>query len=67
MQSSLFTEHLNRGKEGIQKQERREKKDMLVRAGQLELEKSCSPCLEEGQAGGGSATSEAVALRSAAQ
>ena len=40
---------------------------MLVRARQLELEKSCSVCLEEGQAGGGSATSEAAALRCTAQ
>ena len=63
MQSSLFNEHLNRGKEGVQKQQRREKKDMLVRARQLELEKRCSACLEEGQTGGGSATSEDAALR----
>ena len=63
MLSSFFTEHLNRGKEDALKQQRREKKDMLVRARQLELEKSCSTCLEEEQAGGGSAKSEAAALR----
>ena len=44
----------------------REKKNMLVQASQLELERSCSTYLEEGQAGGGSATSEAAALRRAA-
>ena len=36
---------------------------MLVRARQLELEKSCSACLEGGKAGGGSATREDAALR----
>ena len=40
---------------------------MLVRARQLELEKSCSACLEEGQTEGGSVTCEAAALRHAAQ
>ena len=39
---------------------------MLVRARQLELEKICGACLEEGQAGDSSATSEATALKSAA-
>ena len=38
---------------------------MLVRTSQLELEISCNVCLEEGQAEGGSATSEAAALRHA--
>ena len=33
---------------------------MLVRARQLEFEKSCGACLEEGQTGGGSATSAAL-------
>ena len=42
MQSSLFTEHLNRGKKGALKQQRREKKDMLVRARQSELEKDAA-------------------------
>ena len=42
MQSSLFTEHLNRGKEDVLKEQRREKKDVLVRARQLELEKRYS-------------------------
>ena len=36
---------------------------MLVRDRQLELEKSCGTCLEEGQAGNNTATSQAVALR----
>ena len=36
---------------------------MLVRPSQLELERSCITYLEEGQAGGDSATSEAAALR----
>ena len=45
----------------------REKKDILARARQLELEKSCSACLEEGQTGGGSATSEDAELRCTAQ
>ena len=40
---------------------------MLVRARQLELEKSYSACLEEGQAGDGSAISEAAALRCTTQ
>ena len=66
MLSSSFTEHSNRWKECVQKEERREKKNMLVRATQLELEKSCGTCLEEGKAGDSSATSEAVALRRAA-
>ena len=39
---------------------------MLVRARQLESEISFSACLEEGQAGDSSATSEAAALRRAA-
>ena len=67
MLSSLFIEHLNGGKEGVQKQERREKKDMLVRASQVELEKSFGACLEEEHAGDSSGTSEAVTLRCAAQ
>ena len=40
---------------------------MLVSVRQLELEKSCSTCLEEGLRGGSSATNEAAALRRAAQ
>ena len=35
---------------------------MPLRARQLELDRSCSACLEEGQAGDSSATSEAAAL-----
>ena len=66
MLSSLLTEHSNGEKEGVLKQERRKKKVMLVRANQLELEKSCGAFFEEGQAGDSSATSEAVALRRAA-
>ena len=40
---------------------------MIVRDIQLELERSCDACFEEGQAGGGSATSEAAMLRRALQ
>ena len=42
MQSSLFIEHFIRGKEGVSKHQRREKKDMLVRARQSELEKDAA-------------------------
>ena len=38
---------------------------MLMRDSQLELERRCSAYLEEGKVGGGSATSEAAALRRA--
>ena len=46
----------------LEKGEQR-KKDMLVRASQLEVEKSYSTYLEGGQTGDSSATSEAAALR----
>ena len=46
---------------------KKRKKDILTRARQSELEKSCSAHLEEGQTRGGSATSEAAALRRTAR
>ena len=61
----MFTEHSNRGLRRLLETGEEREKDMLVKAIQLELERSCSICLEEGQAGGGSATSEAAALRRA--
>ena len=63
MRSSLFTEHSNRGLRRLLETGEEREKDMLVRASQYELERSCCVCLEEGQEGGGSATSEAAALR----
>ena len=67
MLSSSFTEYSNRGKKCVQKEEKREKKDMLVRATQLELERIFGTCLEEVQAGGSRATSETAVLRRAAK